>query len=220
MNRHAHQYPDWEGRKSLNGANLQPDFQISAPTECLSLAAGLLRTWVWESLTVRVTELRQHGRRLGSGWGNDVVCPMLDHPVTAATSTRPCPSTDACLPSTRDRTSATTVGTFLSAACTRDTLLTCKKHYTSTGMHEPPSILMTSFQGNPGRLVSFSTCSALIDWYELWFYVPFDTAQVISEMFPKPISCFGMGTLNLTQQKHTFTNQDKCTTTQNKHTKN
>jgi len=29
-----------------------------------------------------------------------------------------------------------------------------------------------------------------------------------------------MEKLNLTQQKHTFTNQKQCTTTQNKHTKN
>jgi len=33
----------------------------------------------------------------------------------------------------------------------------------------------------------------------------------------KPISWLGMQKLNLTQQKHTFTNQKKCTTTQNKH---
>jgi len=54
---------------------------------------------------------------------------------------------------------------------------------------------------------------------ELWFYVPLDTKQVISETFPKPISWLGMEKLNLTQQKHTFTNQKKCTTTQNKHKK-
>jgi len=29
-----------------------------------------------------------------------------------------------------------------------------------------------------------------------------------------------MEKLNLTQQKHTFTNEKKCTTTQNKHIKN
>jgi len=38
-------------------------------------------------------------------------------------------------------------------------------------------------------------------------------------MFPKPISWLGMEKQNLTQQKHTFTNQKKCTTTQNKHKK-
>jgi len=37
-------------------------------------------------------------------------------------------------------------------------------------------------------------------------------------MFPKPISWFGIETQNLTQQKHTFTNQNKCTT-QNKYKK-
>jgi len=36
-------------------------------------------------------------------------------------------------------------------------------------------------------------------------------------MFPKPLSWVGMGTLHLTQQKHTITNKKKCTTTQNKH---
>jgi len=38
-------------------------------------------------------------------------------------------------------------------------------------------------------------------------------------MFPTPISWLGMEKQNLTQQKHTFTNQKKCTTTQNKHKK-
>ena len=54
---------------------------------------------------------------------------------------------------------------------------------------------------------------------EYWFYIPLDTKQVISETFPKPISWLGMEKLNRTQQKHTFTNQKKCTTTQNKHKK-
>jgi len=36
--------------------------------------------------------------------------------------------------------------------------------------------------------------------------------------FPKRISWLGMEKLNLTQQKHAFTNQKKCTTTQNKQT--
>jgi len=38
-------------------------------------------------------------------------------------------------------------------------------------------------------------------------------------MFRKPISWFGIEEQNLTQQKHTFTNQKKRTTTQNKHKK-
>jgi len=54
---------------------------------------------------------------------------------------------------------------------------------------------------------------------ELWFQVPLHTKYVISETFPKPISWVGLEKLNLTQQKHTFTNQKKCTTTQNKHKK-
>jgi len=36
---------------------------------------------------------------------------------------------------------------------------------------------------------------------------------------PKPISWLGVEKLNLTQQRHIFTNQKKCTTTQNKHKK-
>ena len=44
---------------------------------------------------------------------------------------------------------------------------------------------------------------------ELWFDVPLDTKQVISETFPEPISWLGMEkTLNVTQQKHAFTNQE------------
>ena len=38
-------------------------------------------------------------------------------------------------------------------------------------------------------------------------------------MFPKPLSWLGIEKLNLTQQKHTFTNKQKCTITQNKHEK-
>jgi len=38
----------------------------------------------------------------------------------------------------------------------------------------------------------------------------------ILETFSKPVSWLAMEKLNLTQQKHAFTNQNKCTTTQNK----
>ena len=44
---------------------------------------------------------------------------------------------------------------------------------------------------------------------ELWFNVPLDKKQVISETFPP---WYGK-ILNLTQQKHAFTNQKKCNTT-------
>jgi len=57
----------------------------------------------------------------------------------------------------------------------------------------------------------------LIDWVKV--YVSLDTKQVISETFPKPISWHGMDKINLTQQKHAFTNQKKCTTARNKHKK-
>jgi len=53
----------------------------------------------------------------------------------------------------------------------------------------------------------------------LRFYVPLDTKYVILETFSKPTSWLGMEKQNLTQQKHAFTNQNKCTTTQNKHKK-
>jgi len=53
----------------------------------------------------------------------------------------------------------------------------------------------------------------LWDWLtELRFYIPFDVKNVILETFPKPIYWLGIEKLNLTQQKHTFTNQKKCTT--------
>ena len=55
--------------------------------------------------------------------------------------------------------------------------------------------------------------------YWLRFYVLLNTKQVILETFLKPISWLGMEEQNLTQQKHAFTNQNKCTTTQNKHKK-
>jgi len=46
--------------------------------------------------------------------------------------------------------------------------------------------------------------SILVTGYWLRFYVPFNTKWVISEMFQ---SLLGMEKQNLTQQKHTFTNQ-------------
>ena len=55
---------------------------------------------------------------------------------------------------------------------------------------------------------------------ELWFYVPLDTKYVISETFPQANLLAWCGKkLNLTQQKHAFANQKKCTTTRNKHKK-
>ena len=54
---------------------------------------------------------------------------------------------------------------------------------------------------------------------ELRFDVLLDTKQIISDTFAKPIFWLGMEKQNLSQQKHTFTNQKKCTTTQNKHKK-
>jgi len=60
------------------------------------------------------------------------------------------------------------------------------------------------------------TCATLIDWVRVLHPT---RHKVISETFPKPISWLGMEKQNLTQQKHAFTNQNICTTTQNKHKK-
>jgi len=46
---------------------------------------------------------------------------------------------------------------------------------------------------------------------ELRFYAPLNTKPGIWEMFPKPISWLGMEKVNLTQQKHAFTNQKNVT---------
>jgi len=49
----------------------------------------------------------------------------------------------------------------------------------------------------------------------LWFYVPLDTKEVILETFPQAnLLAWYRKKLNLTQQKHAFTNQKKCTTAQ------
>jgi len=54
------------------------------------------------------------------------------------------------------------------------------------------------------------------DWPSCGFTSHSTQNNAISE---KPISWLGMEKLNLTQQKHPFTNQKKCTMTQNKHKK-
>jgi len=46
---------------------------------------------------------------------------------------------------------------------------------------------------------------------------PTRTKEVISETFTKPISWLGMEKPNPAEEKHAFTKQRKCTTTQNKH---
>jgi len=48
----------------------------------------------------------------------------------------------------------------------------------------------------------------LVFGHWLRFHVPLNTKWVISETFPKPISWLAMEKQNLTQQKHTFTNQE------------
>ena len=65
-------------------------------------------------------------------------------------------------------------------------------------------------------LFNLPSFQILIDWDVVLHP---NRKQVISEMFPKPISWFGMEKQNLTQQKQAFTNQNKCTTTENKHKK-
>jgi len=50
------------------------------------------------------------------------------------------------------------------------------------------------------------------------FYVPLDTNKSFRRRFLKRISWLGSGKkLNLTQQKHAFTNQKKYSTSENKH---
>jgi len=77
----------------------------------------------------------------------------------------------------------------------------------------------------PGRRKLFPSCRSLMtvhnvlistnDWLtELRFYVPLDTKYVTSETSPGQSLGLVWKKLNLTQQKHTFTNQKKCTTTQ------
>jgi len=51
---------------------------------------------------------------------------------------------------------------------------------------------------------------------ELRFHIPLDNKIGHSEMFRKPVSWLGMERLNLTQQKHAFTNEKKFTTTPTK----
>jgi len=55
----------------------------------------------------------------------------------------------------------------------------------------------------------------MIDWIKV--LRPTQHKIGILETFPKPISWLGMENLSPKQQKHTFTNQKKYTTTQNKH---
>jgi len=55
-------------------------------------------------------------------------------------------------------------------------------------------------------------------WLSCGFYVPLHSKRSFGT-FSQPISCLNMEKLHLTQQKHTFTNQKKCTATQNKQKK-
>jgi len=52
-----------------------------------------------------------------------------------------------------------------------------------------------------------------------WVVVLRPTRPKIDHFRDVPQAWLGMEKLNLTQQKRTFTNQKKCTTTQNKHKK-
>ena len=55
---------------------------------------------------------------------------------------------------------------------------------------------------------------------ELWFYVPLDVKKGhFGDVSISQSHGLVWKKLNLTQQKHAFTNQKKCTTTQNKHKK-
>ena len=81
--------------------------------------------------------------------------------------------------------------------------------------------------GRPGEILTiFILCCLrddwLNDWLIDWLSCGFPSHSIQSRSFwrrfPKPISWLGMEKkLNLTQQKHAFTNEKKCTTAQNKH---
>jgi len=68
-------------------------------------------------------------------------------------------------------------------------------------------------------ITKVSMHSRLIMFIELRFYVPSTQNRSFHRRSPSQSLglVIGMEKLNLTQQKHTFTNQKKCTTTQNKH---
>jgi len=72
---------------------------------------------------------------------------------------------------------------------------------------------------SPGYRTRKWKCRSAHTGYWLRSYIPLNTKYMISEMFPKSISWLGKEKQNLTQQKHTFINQKKCITTQNKHKK-
>jgi len=55
---------------------------------------------------------------------------------------------------------------------------------------------------------------------ELRFHIPLDTKQVISETFPQAHLLAWYGKTKLNTTKAHITNQNKCTTTQNKHKEN
>ena len=58
-----------------------------------------------------------------------------------------------------------------------------------------------------------------IDWLSCCFTLHSTQNRSFRRRLTKPVSWLGMEKLNLTQQKHTFTHQQKCTTTQNTHKK-
>ena len=72
-----------------------------------------------------------------------------------------------------------------------------------------------------GRCI-FSSDNWRQDWVISWpwvsewvrFYVPPRNNWSFRRRSPKPVSCLGVEKLNLTQQKHAFTKQKKCTATQ------
>ena len=76
--------------------------------------------------------------------------------------------------------------------------------------------LFTDDGGLQFKAVDWTATDNTSDWLSCGFTSHSTQNNVISE---KPISWLGMEKLNLTQQKHPFTNQKKRTITQNKHKK-
>jgi len=89
-------------------------------------------------------------------------------------------------------------------------------------LHELPLVINRNLTstGPPGKWPT-DLCMCVDYWSIDWVKVLRLTRHKIDHFrdVPKPISWLGMEKQILTQQKHMFNNQNKCTTTQNRHRK-
>jgi len=72
-----------------------------------------------------------------------------------------------------------------------------------------------SFTNRSKQFQATIYCTPNVQLTEFRFYAPLDKNRSFLRRFSS--QSLDMEKLNLTQQKHTFTNQNKCNTTQNKH---